>query len=46
MRKNQGGVKFSFVLFSVLVLGISAWFTQPQASEIPTPKMETKKVDG
>lgn len=34
MRNNQGGVKFSFVLLSVLVLGVSAWLTQAQAAEI------------
>lgn len=34
MRNNQGGVKFSFVLLSVLILGVSAWFTQAQASEL------------
>lgn len=38
MRNNQGGVKFSFVLLSVLILGVSAWFTQAQASEFSQVK--------
>ncbi|MFC0116392.1 hypothetical protein [Pseudoalteromonas xiamenensis] len=42
MRNNQGGVKFGFVLLSVLVLGVSAWFTQAQASELPASTSHVK----
>jgi hypothetical protein len=40
MKKNQGGVKISFVVFSVLALGISAWFTQANASELHDSNMQ------
>lgn len=39
MRDNQGGVKFSFVILSVILLAISAWFTRAQAMELPEPGM-------
>jgi hypothetical protein len=35
MRGSQGGVKFSFVFISVILLAISAWFTQAKATELP-----------
>ncbi|WP_404340676.1 hypothetical protein [Pseudoalteromonas mariniglutinosa] len=33
MKSNQGGAKLSLVIISVIVLGISAWFNQANASE-------------
>lgn len=35
MRDSQGGVKFSFVFISVILLAVSAWFTQAKAAELP-----------
>ncbi|BBN80928.1 hypothetical protein PA25_09130 [Pseudoalteromonas sp. A25] len=37
MKSKQSGVKFSIVLFSVILLGVSAWFTKAQASESLEP---------
>ncbi|CAH9063627.1 hypothetical protein PSECIP111951_02940 [Pseudoalteromonas holothuriae] len=37
MKSKQSGVKFSIVLFSVIFLGVSAWFTKAQAYELPEP---------
>ncbi|MFC3033887.1 hypothetical protein ACFOEE_15315 [Pseudoalteromonas fenneropenaei] len=34
MRNSQGGAKFGVVLISVILLGVSAWFTQAQAAEV------------
>ncbi|ESP95375.1 MULTISPECIES: hypothetical protein [Pseudoalteromonas] len=36
MKNGQGGVKLSFVVISVLALGVSAWFNQAQAAEAQT----------
>ncbi|WP_267135597.1 MULTISPECIES: hypothetical protein [Pseudoalteromonas] len=33
MKSNQNGAKFSLVIVSVIVLGVSAWFNQANASE-------------
>ncbi|MCF6436305.1 MULTISPECIES: hypothetical protein [Pseudoalteromonas] len=38
MKSKQSGVKFSIILFSVIILGVSAWFTKAQATEIPKPE--------
>jgi len=38
MKSNQGGAKFSLVVVSVIVLGVSAWFNQANASESPVQK--------
>ncbi|CAM4254249.1 hypothetical protein [Pseudoalteromonas byunsanensis] len=35
MKSKQSGVKFSIILFSVIILGVSAWFTKAQANELP-----------
>ena len=32
MKHNQGGVKLSIVVVSVIVLGVSAWFNQANAA--------------
>ncbi|GAA79333.1 signal peptide [Pseudoalteromonas sp. BSi20495] len=29
MKTNQGGVKLSLIVISIIVLGVSAWFNQP-----------------
>ncbi|MDK1311573.1 hypothetical protein [Pseudoalteromonas ardens] len=31
MNGNQGGVKLSVVLFTVIILGVMAWFNQANA---------------
>lgn len=31
MKHNQGGVKISVVVLSVILLGVSAWFNQAHA---------------
>ncbi|WP_268747809.1 hypothetical protein [Pseudoalteromonas luteoviolacea] len=36
MKNGQGGVKLSFVVISVLALGVSAWFNQAQAADTLT----------
>ncbi|KZN45610.1 hypothetical protein [Pseudoalteromonas luteoviolacea] len=36
MKNGQGGVKLSFVVISVVALGVSAWFNQAQAAQIDT----------
>ncbi|WP_199886131.1 hypothetical protein [Pseudoalteromonas sp. T1lg23B] len=35
MKSKQSGVKFSIILLSVIILGVSAWFTKAQASALP-----------
>ncbi|KZN66944.1 hypothetical protein [Pseudoalteromonas luteoviolacea] len=36
MKNGQGGVKLSFVVISVVALGVSAWFNQAQAAQVDT----------
>ncbi|MBQ4812285.1 hypothetical protein J8M20_13090 [Pseudoalteromonas luteoviolacea] len=36
MKNGQGGVKLSFVVISVVALGVSAWFNQAQAAQLGT----------
>ncbi|KZN37689.1 hypothetical protein [Pseudoalteromonas luteoviolacea] len=38
MKNGQGGVKLSFVVISVVALGVSAWFNQAQAVELHVGK--------
>lgn len=33
MKNQQGGVKFSLILVSVILMGVSAWFNQANADE-------------
>ncbi|NMM41625.1 hypothetical protein [Pseudoalteromonas arctica] len=33
MKQHQTGVKFSIIVISVLLMGVSAWFNQANASE-------------
>tara|TARA_B100001059_G_C17418096_1_gene371788 strand:+ start:279 stop:449 length:171 start_codon:yes stop_codon:yes gene_type:complete len=40
MKSNQGGAKFSLVVVSVIVLGVSAWFNQANASEQPAQAID------
>lgn len=35
MKSNQGGVKLSLVVVSIIVLGVSAWFNQASADQVP-----------
>ena len=37
MKPNQGGVKISLVVVSIVILGISAWFNQANAVELVQP---------
>ncbi|KPZ66425.1 hypothetical protein AN392_00445 [Pseudoalteromonas sp. P1-16-1b] len=32
MKPNQGGAKISIVVVSIIILGISAWFNQANAT--------------
>ena len=34
MKSNQGGVKLSLVVISIIILGVSAWFNQANACEL------------
>jgi len=34
MKHNQGGVKISVVVLSVILLGVSAWFNQSHAEPL------------
>tara|TARA_Y100000310_G_scaffold120312_1_gene119053 strand:- start:127 stop:381 length:255 start_codon:yes stop_codon:yes gene_type:complete len=43
MKSNQGGAKFSLVVVSVIVLGVSAWFNQANASEQPAQAIEVSQ---
>ncbi|WP_254907670.1 hypothetical protein [Pseudoalteromonas shioyasakiensis] len=43
MKSNQGGAKFSLVVVSVIVLGVSAWFNQANASEQPPQAIEVSQ---
>jgi hypothetical protein len=36
MKSNQGGVKLSLVVVSIIVLGVSAWFNQAGTELTPT----------
>ncbi|MCG7533814.1 hypothetical protein [Pseudoalteromonas sp. OOF1S-7] len=45
MNSNQGGVKLSAVLFTVIVLGVMAWFNQANAgSPHATPQADEEVV--
>lgn len=33
MKQHQGGVKFSLIVVSVILMGVSAWFNQANADE-------------
>ncbi|CAM4322184.1 MULTISPECIES: hypothetical protein [Pseudoalteromonas] len=33
MKQHQTGVKFSIIVISVVLMGVSAWFNQANASE-------------
>ncbi|MCF2856350.1 hypothetical protein L1286_02620 [Pseudoalteromonas sp. SMS1] len=46
MKNGQGGVKLSFVVISVVALGVSAWFNQAQASELITCQTAQYKTSG
>lgn len=37
MKPNQGGVKLSLIVISIIILGVSAWFNQANASELIIP---------
>ncbi|WP_171045357.1 hypothetical protein [Pseudoalteromonas rubra] len=39
MNSNQGGVKLSVVLLSVIVLGVMAWFNQANAEAVPAAQV-------
>ncbi len=43
MKSNQSGAKFSLVVVSVIVLGVSAWFNQANASEQPSQAIEVSQ---
>jgi hypothetical protein len=34
MKSSQSGVKLSFIVISIIVLGVSAWFNQANAEDI------------
>ena len=38
MKSNQSGVKLSFIIISIIVLGVSAWFNQANAEDAPHKK--------
>ncbi|ETJ48695.1 MULTISPECIES: hypothetical protein [Pseudoalteromonas] len=38
MKSSQGGVKLSLVVVSIIVLGVSAWFNQASADQVPQSK--------
>ena len=42
MKSSQSGVKLSLVIISIVVLGVSAWFNQANAEDIPS-KVQTKE---
>ncbi|WP_164519165.1 hypothetical protein [Pseudoalteromonas rubra] len=44
MNSNQGGVKLSVVLFSVIVLGVMAWFNQANAESQHTIQEADEEV--
>ena len=33
MKQQQGGVKLSIIVISIILMGVSAWFNQPNANE-------------
>lgn len=43
MKSNQSGAKFSLVVVSVIVLGVSAWFNQANASEQSVQDIEVSQ---
>ncbi|MCO7186961.1 MULTISPECIES: hypothetical protein [unclassified Pseudoalteromonas] len=44
MNSNQGGVKLSVVLLSVIVLGVMAWFNQANAEMAPAPQQTEEEA--
>lgn len=35
MKQQQGGVKLSVIVVSIVLMGVSAWFNQANADEQP-----------
>ncbi|MEH6395281.1 hypothetical protein [Pseudoalteromonas sp.] len=33
MKQQQGGVKLSIIVISIILMGVSAWFNQASAAE-------------
>ncbi|BED89815.1 MULTISPECIES: hypothetical protein [unclassified Pseudoalteromonas] len=44
MKSSQGGVKLSLVVVSIIVLGVSAWFNQASADQIPQSKNQSEQT--
>ncbi|KAF7786720.1 hypothetical protein PRUB_a1364 [Pseudoalteromonas rubra] len=44
MNGNQGGVKLSVVLFTVIILGVMAWFNQAKAESPETAHQDNEET--